>query len=92
MISNHVLADGYQIYGAGAGSCGSWVQERIDGDWCDTGQWLLGYISAAGRFSPHDLKHVDSNAFAVFMDNYCEARPLDDFASGAEILVDALAE
>ena len=81
----------YKLYGAGSQSCGEWVSERAAGDWFSKGQWMLGVISAVGYYSVYDLKDIDSQAFAVWMDNYCKENPLNQFSEGVYSLVEELA-
>lgn len=90
-ISAASYADGYTIYGAGSSSCGEWVSERATGSWHSKGQWMLGVISAVGYYSVSDLKKIDSQAFAVWMDNYCKENPLSQFSEGVYSLVEELA-
>lgn len=81
----------YQLYGAGGKSCGEWVSERASGKWYGKGQWMLGVITAVGHYGVYELKDVDSEAFAVWMDNYCRKNPLEEFSVGVYELVEELA-
>lgn len=80
----------YTTYGSGVNSCGSWVKWRkTESGWHQDGQWVNGFISAAGFFGK-DLKQTDSDAMLVFMDNYCQKHPLNKISDGARALVKAL--
>lgn len=77
----------YTEYGSGVNSCGSWVKWRkTESGWHQDGQWVNGFISAAGYFGK-ELKKVDSDAMLVFMDNYCQQNPLNKIGDGAKALV-----
>ena len=78
------------MYGSGVGSCGEWLQERKGNDWYNKGQWMLGFVSAAGYYANYTLKNTDSKAFVAWMDNYCHAHPLEDFSTGVKSLVEEL--
>ena len=82
----------YQIYGEGTSSCGECISERSSGNWHSKGQWMLGVISAVGYYGVYDLKRTDSRAFAVWIDNYCQKNPLDDFSKGVYSLIEELAK
>lgn len=82
----------YTQYGVGNKSCGEWVSERSSGDWHSKGQWMLGVVSAVGYYGVRNLKETDSQAFAVWMDNYCQKNPLEEFGTGVYELVEALAK
>lgn len=77
-FASYATAATYAVYGAGTLSCGTWIEERKKENWYDTGQWIVGYISAAGYYGNPSLRKTDSDAIAVFMDNYCQAHPLED--------------
>ncbi|KAB7678716.1 hypothetical protein [Plesiomonas shigelloides] len=92
LSSPHItLANDYTIYGEGNRSCGEWTSERASGNWHSKGQWMLGVISAVNYYYIYELEKTDSQAFAAWMDNYCEAHPLDEFSKGVFSLIDELA-
>ena len=90
LMANFTNASGYQLYGVGVGSCGEWVSERKAGSWHSKGQWMLGVISAVGYYDIYSLKQTDSQAFAVWMDNYCQKNPINQFSDGVYALVKEL--
>lgn len=80
----------YKVYGAGASSCGEWSNVRKSGNYYQQGQWILGFVSSYGYYGSKTLKEVDSQALASWMDNYCQANPLDFISDGAKQLVKTL--
>ena len=89
-------ADGYLVYGAGQASCGTYVSEP-DGSapkLVDL-SWALGYISAIDLWEVTENRKfakVDNNAVGVWLDNYCQAHPLDSFHDAVEHLSVTLAK
>jgi len=80
----------YTQYGSGIDSCGSWIKWRkTKSGWHQEGQWVSGFISAAGYYG-RNLKKVDSYAMLAFMDNYCQQNPLSTISDGAKSLADEL--
>ena len=87
MIVTASYATAYTEYGAGTSSCGTWVSDRkTNSAWHQDGQWVNGFISAAGYLG-EKLKEVDANAILVFMDNYCQQKPLNKIGDGAKALI-----
>jgi len=80
----------YRIYGAGVSSCGGWNNARKSGDYYQQGSWVLGFVSSYGYYEGKTLKEVDSQALVSWMDNYCQANPLDSISDGAKQLIEAL--
>jgi len=69
------------VGGVSAASCGVWMATRRDHSASGHEQWILGYLSGAadntsGRVNP--LERLDYYAVTAWMDNYCQAHPLDD--------------
>ena len=82
----------YRRYGAGVSSCGTWLENRRSPNefvWMANGQWIMGWLSAAGHYGT-DLKKTDSAAISAWVDNYCKANPLEDLEKAAISLADAL--
>ena len=76
----------------GVPSCGQWIKERGPQNHATAYHlgWLLGYVSGANVFRIGDkdiLKTIDFNSIEAWMDNYCQAHPLDSAADGARNLV-----
>jgi hypothetical protein len=83
--------DDVMTYGAGASSCAWWIKDKKDkANYHLNMQWVLGYVSAAGNCV--DLKKTDSDAIAIFMDNYCSEHPYSRISDAAFELVCALME
>jgi hypothetical protein len=80
----------FKLYGAGVNSCGKWLSDRKADRWYDEGQWLLGWVSAVGYYGVANLRQTDSDAIAAWLDNYCQAHPLDQLDVAADHLVDAI--
>lgn len=81
----------YTVFGAGTISCGRWARDKQENGSAHTAEltWLLGFVSGAG-YAGMDLKKTDVDAMTLFMDNYCNAHPLETLSSGAASLVDTL--
>ena len=72
------------IRGAGATSCGMWVEDRkLNGHYSQLA-WIMGFISAYNHYVDSKARNrpdgvfgsIDHNAIAVWMDNYCSNNPL----------------
>ena len=71
----------------GVQSCGVWVHDRStkDDDYVKT--WLLGYLSGLAEGYEQDyLLHADNQSIYLWMDNYCQANPLEHIGAGADQL------
>jgi hypothetical protein len=78
-------------YGAGDSSCGTWLANRKEGNWYTDGQWVLGWLSAAGYYDVRgDLRETDSDAVDAWLDKYCREHPLNTIKAAAASLVDEL--
>jgi hypothetical protein len=80
----------YEIYGAGTESCGTYVTEpHGSGAKLLDVQWVLGYISPIGLWQSlenHKLADTDANAMEVWVNNYCQAHPLDTLQGAVDAL------
>lgn len=78
--------------GAGAETCGTWVQSAGKTERYVLRQWVFGFVSypsvtSSGRADI--LETVDAASIDVWMDNYCRSRPLDTIERAAlSLLVD----
>jgi len=80
-------------YGAGGPSCGKWLAERKGTNWYTMGQWLLGWLTAAGYYNVRGgLRETDSDAATAWVDNYCREHPLDNLVVAPGHLVDELSK
>jgi hypothetical protein len=78
--------EGRDYFGVGGQSCGVWVDARKRNEARSQGNWVLGYFSALNLWGvigrDNDaLKNVDANAIYHWLDNYCQANPLETIAS-----------
>jgi hypothetical protein len=89
--SGSAQAAPFMMYGVGAESCGTWLAERKGTNWYNEGQWVLGWVSAAGNYTGH-LRKSDSDALAAWVDKYCREHPLDNLTVAAGHLVDELSK
>ena len=69
----------------GVRSCGQWIARKsTDVDKAATEAWLLGYLSGLATGSRVDILHdTDYASLMAWMDNYCNAHPLERVSSGA---------
>ena len=81
---------GFAVLGFGNKSCGTYVEARSEryGD-SDYRGWLTGYLSARnGRFNGfYDLlEGTDLSGAMLWLENYCQSHPTEDFYRAAEAL------
>ncbi len=73
----------FVVLGPGVQSCGKWTADRQAGpnefhEWYNAVFWLQGYITALSSERGVSLfEHVDNKAISAWLDNYCNANPLD---------------
>lgn len=81
------------IKGAGASSCGDWVEDRKQDSYHPKLHWIQGFISAYNQYvyfgkNPNGVfGSADHKAIAVWMDNYCQQNPLSSPHDGAVLLI-----
>ena len=78
------------IYGAGTNSCGHWADARERDTWLTSGQWILGFVSAANQYSKVAPAKADARSLASWVDDYCREHPTSALADAAGELVDRL--
>jgi hypothetical protein len=77
-----------RIYGAGTNSCAHWTDSRQKNEgWVTSGQWLLGFVSAANVYASAPPSDTDSRAIASWMDSYCSTHADQDLSDAAQELV-----
>jgi hypothetical protein len=90
LLSVPAKAQTYRLIGSGNSSCGQWSADRRDGR-SSLGanmeqQWVLGFLSGIGAMAgdkrENPLNGVDAAAVWAWIDNYCQAHPLE-YISGA---------
>jgi hypothetical protein len=87
-----MTANGLSILKSGPDSCGAWTQERANGSTKSfmMQAWILGFVSgivyaeATGKTDP--LGGIDAFGVFAWIDQYCQAHPLDDVAIAAREL------
>ncbi|WP_176481650.1 hypothetical protein [Pseudomonas sp. HAR-UPW-AIA-41] len=96
LITLSLISNAAPIKGAGAGSCGEWVEERRENTYHATLHWIQGFLSAYNAYvysgtNPDGVfGGADYKAIAVWMDNYCQKNPLSTPYTGAELLIKEL--
>ena len=96
LLASLQLAHAGGIKGAGATSCGSWVEDRKMNNHFAQLNWVLGFISGYNQFAysgsaPNGIfGNADPNAIAGWLDNYCRENPLDTVYEGSVQLVKEL--
>jgi hypothetical protein len=80
--------------GMGHSSCGAWTKAQNSNDIRDQtlsammGQWVAGYLSAVAVFMPisDGLLRTDWEGIRHWIDNYCQAHPLNSVNDAAAAL------
>jgi hypothetical protein len=77
------------VAGFGMRSCGTWTAVRHDGTALGHEQWILGFLSAVGytnflRDQMNPLEGTDADGVWAWIDNYCQAHPLDRIINAAD--------
>lgn len=81
------------VYIVGGKSCGEWIKYRQDGGWDKTvvQNWLMGYLSGIAVGARKDfLRRAEGESVYLWVDQYCNANPLDRVATAADKLVNEL--
>ena len=84
----------YTVYQPGGSqSCGAWVADDratpTPVSYARTA-WFLGFVSGYGASSSErgqSLRMTDADAMFAWIDNYCQAHPLETIATAAGVLV-----
>lgn len=79
------------VSGLGVSDCGEWVKKVYAGD----PAWVYGYLSALNaewtyQGAPDFLKGVSGSQVNVWIDNYCQAHPLESVQIGTYMLAQEL--
>jgi hypothetical protein len=92
LLTSPAMADTVRMIGAGAASCGTWTADRQQRS---TGrhslslmdeQWVLGFLSGIavmGDESVDPLRRMDAEGVWAWVDNYCQAHPIETISSAA---------
>jgi hypothetical protein len=94
VVSSADARDSFTIIGAGVESCGTWTAETHRSVGSLNHSWLLGYVTAFNRYWLSIDKNVaqgtNAEGLIAWMDNYCQAHPLDNISKAADNLIDEL--
>jgi hypothetical protein len=90
MTGSAEAAEGPIFNGLGVLSCGTWTDARRDRQAFGYEQWVLGFLSGIGytgwmNYNP--LNGLDANAVLAWIDNFCQAHPLDRISTAASLFV-----
>jgi hypothetical protein len=73
------------IIGAGVSSCGKWTADQSQETPIADDQWILGFLSGVAFMGSgpetNPLNGLDAQAVWAWIDNYCQAHPLDSIAT-----------
>jgi len=77
--------------GLGGGSCGLWTAARRIRSSADFEQWVLGYLSGVGAVALNldPLNRVDAFGVWAWIDNYCQAHPIERVTDAAKAFANA---
>jgi hypothetical protein len=77
------------IAGAGAQSCGKWLEQRVSNDYFTMGNWALGFLAGAAYYGVNldPIEGIDSQAVAYWLDNYCRADPTARFVEALKAFI-----
>lgn len=66
-------------------SCGEWTGRKSNAiEEAHDKSWLYGALSTIAMIKKVDiLAHTDAESIDLWMDNYCQAHPLDSLLEGA---------
>jgi hypothetical protein len=82
------------MMGAGLVSCGAWVEVRKGApNKVPLEEWALGYLSGVAMWTANSpLNGLDPGAVVVWLDNYCQSRPLEPFKLALDAFIRARAQ
>jgi hypothetical protein len=87
MLTSANAASNTTVLGAGAVSCGTWLEHRRDDHDSEfLVSWVLGYISALNQtisYSHNLTRGTDTGGITAWVDNYCATHPLDSLAAAS---------
>jgi hypothetical protein len=97
LLAGEAGAGTIQVWGAGTVSCGTWATERRRDSFLsiDEFTWVQGYVTGLNSGLPSTDSNygqvgvqLDPDAAKVWLDNYCQAHPLESLARAADSLYD----
>ena len=79
---------GYTVFGYGSSSCETWTDDKANNSFArDQGiTWVRGFVTAVG-WSANREYETDSAEMIGWVDNHCQANPLEKIAETAEALI-----
>lgn len=86
------MSQAYTIKGGGAASCGAWTEARRlraiagQGEHFLYESWVLGFLSGigfVGEDNDDPLHGLDYQGVLAWIDNYCQAHPIDNVSHAA---------
>ena len=86
-------AQGVDVFGYGARSCGAWTEARRTGGSSQRyqrEQWVSGYVTAANRYLGNltgGIGGIDYEGLMGWIDNYCRDNPTMSLHNAARYLV-----
>lgn len=83
------------IYGFGIETCGQYVEAYKNGAWQPYINWLQGYATGLAYYNRRyrmlgDDSEGDIASFSLWLNNYCNAHPLDHVLNASNALLKAL--
>jgi hypothetical protein len=92
LISSAKASD-YAIAGGGLSLCGAWTTARRDGQAIGFEEWIAGFLSGFGDLAASvpipemdPLRGLNTQTVRAWVDNYCQAHPLERIVQAAEAL------
>jgi hypothetical protein len=92
LLAREAGAQTINVWGSGTVSCGTWVTNRSNNPDMVFMEfsWVQGFITGLNAGLPiessnngHVGAHLDTNAAQVWLDNYCQAHPLDELSDAS---------
>jgi hypothetical protein len=92
LISSAKASD-YAIAGGGLSLCGAWTTARRDRQAIGFEEWVAGFLSGFGDLAASvpipemdPLRGLNTQTVRAWVDNYCQAHPLERIVQAAEAL------
>ena len=81
LIFNTAAFDAQAVEVRGTPTCSGWIKQKGTLQGSGNKGWLVGFLSGVAVESDKDfLLGTDSDALFLWVDNYCQANPLNDVA------------
>jgi hypothetical protein len=91
VVNGSAEAQTYSVVGPGVSSCGTWTADQSNATAYQIDlSWVLGFLAGIAYASLDNPLHgLDANAVADWIDNYCQAHPLEHIIDAADALARA---